>query len=46
MTDGERNAKGISLQAEHLDVSRTRATELLKANDADPIKAMRAWVAA
>jgi NACalpha-BTF3-like transcription factor len=33
------------LQAENLDVSRARATELLKANDADPVKAMRAWVA-
>jgi hypothetical protein len=35
---------GVS-QAEHLDISRARALELLKANDADPVKAMRAWVA-
>ena len=33
------------LQAENLDISRARATDLLKANDADPFKAMRAWVA-
>jgi hypothetical protein len=32
------------LQAEHLDISRASAMELLKANDADPVKAMRAWV--
>ncbi|KAG9621082.1 hypothetical protein KCU86_g12654, partial [Aureobasidium melanogenum] len=36
----------VVLLAENLDVSRARATELLKANDADPVKAMRAWVAA
>ncbi|CAD0087930.1 unnamed protein product [Aureobasidium vineae] len=36
----------VVLLAENLDVSRARATELLKANEADPIKAMRAWVAA
>lgn len=41
-----RNAKGVYLQAENLDVSRAKATELLKGNDADPVKAMRAWVAA
>ncbi|KAI4736571.1 hypothetical protein E4T50_12920 [Aureobasidium sp. EXF-12298] len=35
----------VVLLAENLDVSRARATELLKANDADPVKAMRAWVA-
>jgi hypothetical protein len=33
------------LQAEYLDISRARAMELLKANDADPVKAMRVWVA-
>jgi hypothetical protein len=33
------------LQAENLDISRARATELLKGNDSDPVKAMRAWVA-
>lgn len=43
---GERNAKELYPQAENLDVSRARATELLKANDADPVKAMRAWIAA
>ncbi|KAG9695939.1 hypothetical protein KCU95_g8397, partial [Aureobasidium melanogenum] len=36
----------VVLLAENLDVSRARATELLKANDADPVKAMRAWIAA
>ncbi|KAK6003146.1 hypothetical protein QM012_000991 [Aureobasidium pullulans] len=36
----------VVLLAENLDVSRARATELLKANDADPFKAMRAWIAA
>lgn len=44
--NGGRNAKELYLQAENLDVSRTKATELLKANDADPVKAMRAWVTA
>lgn len=32
------------LQAENLDISRAKATDLLKANDADSVKAMRAWV--
>jgi hypothetical protein len=43
--DGDMLSDGV-LQAEHLDISKARATELLKANDADPVKAMRAWVAA
>jgi len=33
-------------QAEHLDMSRTKATELLRAHDADAVKAMKAWVTA
>ncbi|KAI4731112.1 hypothetical protein E4T49_00919 [Aureobasidium sp. EXF-10728] len=40
------NMADVVLLAENLDVSRARATELLKANDADPVKAMRAWIAA
>jgi hypothetical protein len=35
---------GVS-QAEHLDISRARAMELLRENNADPVKAIRAWVA-
>jgi hypothetical protein len=33
-------------QAEHLDMSRTKATELLRAHDANAVKAMKAWVSA
>ena len=33
-------------QVENLDISKTTATELLKAHDADPVKAMRAWISA
>ncbi|KAI5201304.1 hypothetical protein E4T39_05307 [Aureobasidium subglaciale] len=36
----------VVLLADNLDVSRARATELLKNNDANPVKAMRAWFAA
>ncbi|TIA50452.1 hypothetical protein D6C77_09225 [Aureobasidium pullulans] len=36
----------VVLLADNLDVSRARATELLKASDADPVKAMRAWMSA
>ncbi|KAI5244110.1 hypothetical protein E4T47_03830 [Aureobasidium subglaciale] len=36
----------VVLLADNLDVSRARATELLKSNDADPVKAMRAWFTA
>ena len=33
-------------QADQLDMSKTRATELLRAHDADAVKAMTAWVTA
>jgi hypothetical protein len=33
-------------QAEQLDMSKTKATELLRAYDADAVKAMTAWVTA
>ncbi|KAI5236662.1 hypothetical protein E4T42_09386 [Aureobasidium subglaciale] len=33
----------VVLLADNLDVSRVKATELLRSNDADPVKAMRAW---
>ncbi|KAM0691955.1 hypothetical protein Q7P36_008156 [Cladosporium allicinum] len=39
-------AADVSLLAEHLDVSRTKATELLRAHDANAVKAMKAWVTA
>ena len=39
-------ANDSSLQAEHLDMSRAKATELLRANDANAVKAMKAWVTA
>ena len=34
------------VQAEQLDMSKTKATELLRAHDADAVKAMTAWVTA
>jgi len=34
------------VQAERLDMSKTKATELLRAHDADAVKAMTAWVTA
>ncbi|KAI4852463.1 hypothetical protein E4T44_01467 [Aureobasidium sp. EXF-8845] len=50
-SDGKSENKNVKvdmsdaiLLAEHLDISRASAMELLKANDADPVKAMRAWV--
>lgn len=33
-------------KADQLDLSRPKATELLRAHDADPIRAMKAWVTA
>jgi hypothetical protein len=42
-SDGNILSDGVS-QAEHLDIPRARALELLKENNADPVKAMRAWV--
>ena len=33
-------------QAEQLDLSRPKATELLRAHDADAVRAMKAWVSA
>jgi hypothetical protein len=39
-------ANDSDFQAEHLDMSRTKATELLRAHDADAVKAMKAWVSA
>ncbi|QIW96827.1 hypothetical protein AMS68_002345 [Peltaster fructicola] len=36
----------VTLLVEHLDVSKTKATELLRAHDADAVKAMTAWVSA
>ncbi|KAI4852152.1 hypothetical protein E4T44_01674 [Aureobasidium sp. EXF-8845] len=50
-SDGKSEVKNVKVEmadaillAEHLDISRASAMELLKANDADPVKAMRAWV--
>ena len=34
------------LQVEQLDMSKTKATELLRIHDADAVKAMTAWVTA
>ena len=39
-------ADDLELQAEYLDMSRAKATELLRAHDANAVKAMKAWVAA
>lgn len=33
-------------QMDQLDLSKTKATELLRAHDADAVKAMTAWVTA
>ncbi|KAK5136261.1 hypothetical protein LTR08_003868 [Meristemomyces frigidus] len=40
------DAGDVAVLAEHLDVSKTKATELLRAHDADAVKAMTAWVTA
>ncbi|KAK4951204.1 hypothetical protein LTR10_010177 [Elasticomyces elasticus] len=36
----------VALLADQLDMSKTKATELLRAHDADAVKAMTAWVTA
>lgn len=36
----------VALLVEQLDMSKTKATELLRAHDADAVKAMTAWVTA
>ncbi|KAK5110255.1 hypothetical protein LTR62_006108 [Meristemomyces frigidus] len=36
----------VALVAEQLDMSKIKATELLRAHDVDPVKAMTAWVTA
>lgn len=36
----------VTLLVEQLDLSKAKATELLKAHDADAVKAMTAWVSA
>ncbi|KAK0938314.1 hypothetical protein LTR29_010071 [Friedmanniomyces endolithicus] len=36
----------VALLADQLDLSKTKATELLRAHDADAVKAMTAWVTA
>ncbi|GAB7355846.1 hypothetical protein MBLNU459_g6508t1 [Dothideomycetes sp. NU459] len=36
----------VTLLVEHLDVNKQKATELLRAHDADAVKAMTAWLAA
>ena len=33
-------------QADQMDISKTKATELLRAHEADAVKAMTAWVTA
>ena len=33
-------------QVDQLDISKTKATELLRAHEADAVKAMTAWVTA
>ncbi|GAB7325805.1 hypothetical protein MBLNU13_g09890t1 [Cladosporium sp. NU13] len=40
------DAADVSLLAEQLDLSRPKATELLRAHDADAVRAMKAWVSA
>lgn len=40
------SANVIPAQAEQLDLSKPKATELLRAHDADAVRAMKAWVAA
>ncbi|EME88032.1 uncharacterized protein MYCFIDRAFT_48247 [Pseudocercospora fijiensis CIRAD86] len=37
-------AEDVALLVEHLDLSKAKATDLLRAHDADAIKAMNAWV--
>lgn len=39
-------ANAVTHQAEQLDLSRPKATELLRAHDADAVRAMKAWVSA
>ncbi|KAK4552235.1 hypothetical protein LTR86_010589 [Recurvomyces mirabilis] len=36
----------VALLVEQLDISKTKATELLRAHDADAVKAMTTWVTA
>ncbi|KAK3701678.1 hypothetical protein LTR37_015330 [Vermiconidia calcicola] len=36
----------VALLVEQLDMSKTKATELLRAHDADAVKAMQSWVTA
>ncbi|KXT07426.1 hypothetical protein AC578_470 [Pseudocercospora eumusae] len=38
-------AEDVALLVEHLDLSKAKATDLLRAHDADATKAMSAWVA-
>ncbi|KAM0702189.1 hypothetical protein Q7P35_011099 [Cladosporium inversicolor] len=40
------DAADVTLLAEQLDLSRPKATELLRAHDADAVRAMKAWVSA
>ncbi|KAM0717304.1 hypothetical protein Q7P37_007156 [Cladosporium fusiforme] len=40
------DAADVTVLAEQLDVSRPKATELLRTHDLDVVKAMKAWVAA
>ncbi|KAF7190214.1 hypothetical protein HII31_08545 [Pseudocercospora fuligena] len=37
-------AEDVALLVEHLDLSKAKATDLLRAHDADPTRAMNAWV--
>ena len=43
---GESRMLMDDLQADQLDLSKTKATELLRAHDTDAVKAMTAWVTA
>ncbi|CAK4029031.1 Hypothetical predicted protein [Lecanosticta acicola] len=40
------DAADVALLVEQLDLSKPRATELLRAHDADALKAMKSWVSA
>jgi NACalpha-BTF3-like transcription factor len=39
-------ANDLDVQAEQLDISKPKATELLRAHDSDAVRAMKAWVTA
>lgn len=44
--NGANRLDGVSLKVEELELSKAKATDLLKAHDGDAVQAMRAFVTA